>query len=87
MMSAQHQMGSGQKMKEPNIYSNLMPPAVQQELQPGNYTMQNFVKEDRTQMCNLDRFIEATMPANFCSSQNSLAELIEAYHKVSIKGI
>ena len=49
--------------------------------------MQNFVKEDRTQMCNLDRFIEATMPANFSSSQNSLAELIEAYHKVSIKGI
>ena len=38
-------------------------------------------------MCNLDRFIEATMPKNFNAANNSFADLVEAYHKISVNGI
>lgn len=38
-------------------------------------------------MCNLDRFIEATMPANFSSETSTLSNLIRAYHKVSVNGL
>lgn len=62
-------------------------PVSVQLVQPGLYSLQNFKKDDRTQMCNLDRFIEATIPTGFNICENTVKNLIDAYHSVSIHGL
>ena len=38
-------------------------------------------------MCNLDRFIEATIPVGVKIAEHGLADLFDAYHKASINGL
>ena len=58
-----------------------------QEVLPGLYSLNHFKKDDRTQMCNLDRFIVATIPVGIKIAEHGLKELIKAYHKASINGL
>jgi hypothetical protein len=54
-------------------------PVSVQEVGPGLYDLGYFKKEDRTQMCNLDRFVEATIPKGVDMEQDSVDDLIQAY--------
>jgi hypothetical protein len=38
-------------------------------------------------MCNLDRFIEATIPVGVNIAEHGLKDLFKAYHKASINGL
>jgi hypothetical protein len=72
-----------------NSYFNQKSPLILpvQEVLPGLYSLSHFKKDDRTQMCNLDRFIEATIPVGIKTAEHGLKDLFKAYHKASINGL
>jgi len=48
------------------------------ETKPGTYWLNDFVKEDRKQMSNLDRFMQATIP-QVKTQYHSLSDLLKVY--------
>jgi hypothetical protein len=56
-------------------------------VKPGLYSLRNFKKDDRTQMSNLDRFMESTIPAGIDVNKHGVAQIAKALHKPSIFGL
>ena len=53
---------------------------------PGLYYLKTFVKDDRMQMSNFDRFMEHSIP-RLDINQHSVHDLISLYTKPSIYGL
>ena len=66
---------------------NMFNTAQPTQVQPGLYSIETFLRDDRSHMCNLDRFVEATLPIKLNINTNSLLDLIRSYHMSSIRGI
>lgn len=74
---------SSQAVAGGNSFNTALPTLVK----PGTYNIDDFLRDDRNQMCNLDRFVVATMPVELNIGSNSLLDLIRSYHTASVRGI
>lgn len=46
----------------------------------------SFVKQDKSQMSNLDNLVEATTPIGLNIAKSTLSDFIKSYHQVSLRG-
>lgn len=53
----------------------------------GLYDVSHFLKEDRRSMCNLDLFLEKSIPIGIDANWHSLEEFVRAYKRTSIQGL